>query len=344
MLSFVGVLFVIWNYRISYVLLILDFKVLRLSLWVHLASFNLIKVCFYCICQLSRKRLLNQIVKTSLQELQKRWMLQKILCAYSFFGVLLKAFAQNHRHIRRDPFRHWRALLLDDVGHSCERIQFEVWRLASQKFDSCTPKRPNITGWSHFGLLVYYFRSHPIWSSCKRHILALQCAVLFLVQDHSHPKVCKLDPSIFGCQDVASFDVSMNHIFRMQKLKPLQDLLDIDDNKRLWNLSKLFDDWIKRAILDVFEHDIQMIFGINAVNIFHNLRMFKLLQQIYLCLDRTFAVFFDVAQRDLLDRYRLPIPDVEPFEYLSTCSSSQDISNLVWPYHSSLTSSRLPSS
>lgn len=132
------------NCGIGCILLVLDFQVLHLPRREHLASFNLIKVCFYCIRQLSRKRLLDQIIKTSLQKLQKRRMLQKILRTYSFFRVLLEAFAQNYRHVRRDSFRYRWALLLDYVGHSCERIQFKVWRLPSQKFNRCTSQRPNV--------------------------------------------------------------------------------------------------------------------------------------------------------------------------------------------------------
>ena len=131
----------------------------------------------------------------------------------------------------------------------------------------------------------------------------------------------------------------MNYILWMQKLQSLQHLLNEKHHQSFRNLSKLLYNWIKRAILNVLEHDVQMIISIYTIDVFYNLRVIQFLQQIYFGFDWALSVLFDVIKAHLLYSNWLPIYNIQTFEHLAASSVAKDVSNLIGAYCLGLLSS-----
>ena len=95
----------------------------------------------------------------------------------------------------------------------------------------------------------YNLRSHPVRCASKWIIF------LSLCEFSRDTEIRQLDHSIFSCQDVASFDVSMNHSLPVQVLETFENLLDIDCDQSLWKTAELFIQVLKAASLDKLKND-----------------------------------------------------------------------------------------
>ena len=57
-----------------------------------------------------------------------------------------------------------------------------------------------------------------------------------------HAKVRKLDASVLVCQDISTFDVSVNHTLVVEVYQAFENLRDVDCDQRFRELSKSFTD------------------------------------------------------------------------------------------------------
>ena len=115
----------------------------------------------------------------------------------------------------------------------------------------------------------------------------------------------------------------------MQELKTLQHLLDVNNNKLFRNFAELLYERVETTVLNVLEHDVQMVFGVNAVNVFYYFGVLQFFKQVYFALQGAFSVFFYEIERDLLYSNELAVLDVEAFEDFAASSTSNDLAYLI---------------
>jgi len=115
----------------------------------------------------------------------------------------------------------------------------------------------------------------------------------------------------------------------VQELKTLQHLLDVNNNKLFRNFAELLYERVETTVLNVLEHDVQMVFGVNAVNVFYYFGVLQFFKQVYFALQGAFSVFFYEIERDLLYSNELAVLDVEAFEDFAASSTSNDLAYLI---------------
>lgn len=95
-------------------------------------------------------------------------------------------------------------IIVDDCEQSWHRLQVVIRRFALQELNDCAAQTPDIRrgcGAREFDNLG----RHPVGRANDLRLLVWTCQ-----RTSRDSKVCQLDLSIFGGQDVGAFDIAMN--------------------------------------------------------------------------------------------------------------------------------------
>ena len=82
----------------------------------------------------------------------------------------------------------------------------------------------------------------PVWT--PHH-----CAIRHTTRLRSHPKVCQFNGSIFVCEDIGTFDISMNNTLVMEVNQSFQHLRYINSNETFRKLSESLGNVVQGTIL-----------------------------------------------------------------------------------------------
>ena len=98
---------------------------------------------------------------------------------------------------------------------------------------------------------------------------------MILLEHNWDTEVGQLHLSVFIGQDIAAFNVPMNHPLRVQVMKALKDLLDVNDHQSLWDLPNIFNQKIKRPNLYKLKDDVKVVISLYSVVVFDDFGVIK---------------------------------------------------------------------
>ena len=98
---------------------------------------------------------------------------------------------------------------------------------------------------------------------------------MILLEHNWDTEVGQLHLSVFIGQDIAAFYVPVDHPLRVQVMKALKDLLDVNDHQSLWDLPNIFNQKIKRPNLYKLKDDVEVVIGLYSVVVFDDFGVIK---------------------------------------------------------------------
>jgi len=125
-------------------------------------------------------------------------------------------------------------IIVDDCEQSWHRLQVVIRRFTLQELNDCAAQTPNIRrrrGTREFNNLG----RHPVGRANDLCLLVWTCQ-----RAGGDSKVCQLDLSIFGGQDIGAFDVAMDHTLVVEVVQSLQYLCHVNTDEVLRELAVRF--------------------------------------------------------------------------------------------------------
>ncbi len=117
----------------------------------------------------------------------------------------------------------WCGCVYDFNKNHYSSLQVGPGRLTCKHFIDCASQTPNI-GIPIVTRLSYYFGRHPVWSSCQSFVLS--------TKHLARAEVSQLTLPVFFHQNIRSFDIAVDYVFKMEVFKSLQNLFGVNCHYR----------------------------------------------------------------------------------------------------------------
>ena len=94
------------------------------------------------------------------------------------------------------------------------------------------------------------------------------------------PKSASLTCPLLGDQQVGALDVAMAHAVLVQPFQTREHLPHVHYHEVLREAAEVFDDGGERAVLDILQHEVQVVGGAHRLEVPNDQRVLQLVEQV----------------------------------------------------------------